>query len=624
MTRKWISITLSSLLLFCGVFTVQAHAQLNMAACKGLVFSTEEDFLTRGPEPTDGNPIISDGDLLSWNFPGPGAVVCARNRDLLSFFNIRVDLGLDAVDAIESDVDSDKPLIAFSTELDDPEGRFTAGDLLTTDGAVLPNSALMALFQLPVPEDIGLDALQIIGDTQMIIRLLEALKGMKRPDWLENPGQLSVLLKRLNVDIWFSTEGTGPFPQSPSFLDGDLLSARDGIIVAPNELLLPPSVPAGIPNRGVDFGLDAVNADRKGNRSSIHYSTEILYEGKPIFTDGDILALGDGVVIANSDLVTPLEPKANFIGLDAIAFPSELTDCQNQITDIGGLQVDVADINVSGRAVIGYPTDHPFGRNVPFWGTICDDITKFRVVFRDFTAGLGTGTGIPVPPAEGWMVKDRHPVTGACTIDAPWFSNANGWFDGPRYRDLLFCNSNLILTNWKSNSAPDPNALYWVWLEYDRGFGTETEPVPHLVRLDNIPPVINNLDIPGGACTTYSSTDMPIMVKGDFFDEHFWNYRLSIAGDLYPDHSYSLIHYYDAVPQAANLSPTGTTPLGTLVDLHEVSVFDLAASPVRCAYSVRIWVRDRSIMGYFNPAFNLVGGFFRSPASRAIFFDYAP
>ena len=39
--------------------------------------------------------------------------------------------------------------------------------------------------------------------------------------------------------------------------------------------------PAGIPERGVDFGLDAVT---KGE--STEFSTEILYEGELSFTDG--------------------------------------------------------------------------------------------------------------------------------------------------------------------------------------------------------------------------------------------------------------------------------------------------------------------------------------------------
>ena len=88
------------------------------------------------------------------------------------------------------------------------------------------------------------------------------------------------------IELWFSTEGTAPWPKEPKFLDGDLLSAATGTIVATNSDLLPPSVPAGIPERGVDFGLDAVTLDKEQN---IEFSTEILYENKLDFTDGDVL-----------------------------------------------------------------------------------------------------------------------------------------------------------------------------------------------------------------------------------------------------------------------------------------------------------------------------------------------
>ena len=43
-----------------------------LPACLEFGFSTEEDFVTQGPVPSDGNPIISDGDLL-----GPECAVAA-------------------------------------------------------------------------------------------------------------------------------------------------------------------------------------------------------------------------------------------------------------------------------------------------------------------------------------------------------------------------------------------------------------------------------------------------------------------------------------------------------------------------------------------------------------------
>ena len=79
-------------------------------------------------------------------------------------------------------------------------------------------------------------------------------------------------------------------------------------------------VPAGLPSRGVNFGLDALATDRAGNRPSLQFSTEILYrEGKPSFTDGDILGFGNGVLTPNEELVRCLEPAAQFLGLDALS-----------------------------------------------------------------------------------------------------------------------------------------------------------------------------------------------------------------------------------------------------------------------------------------------------------------
>ncbi len=185
--------------------------------CHGVAFSTEEDFVTQGPEPADGNPIISDGDLL-----GPECVVCARNADLLKQFDVNEDLGLDAVDILSVE----RYLVAFSTELDSPHGNFGAGDLLFTNGAVIPNSALLAAFNLS-QVDLGLDAVHFVGDIDQIVRFVDYAQKMGRDYWTRG-GSLQAALRQYGIDIWFSTEGTSPVPQKPAFLDGDLLSARDG------------------------------------------------------------------------------------------------------------------------------------------------------------------------------------------------------------------------------------------------------------------------------------------------------------------------------------------------------------------------------------------------------------
>jgi len=221
---------------------------------------------------------------------------------------------LDAVDVI----DIKDRFVAFSTELDDPMGQFTAGDLLTNWGAILPNSALLAAFDIPHELELGLDAVHFTGKQEVIIKFLEEVKKNGPKFWLENPKELIKYLEEYGIDIWFSTEGTpAPWSKEPRFLDGDLLSAAKGIIVRHNSDLLPPSVPAGIPERGVDFGLDAVTLDKEKN---IEFSTEILYENKLSFTDGDVLLQDDGVTIQNIELTKSFEPKVEELGLDALSF----------------------------------------------------------------------------------------------------------------------------------------------------------------------------------------------------------------------------------------------------------------------------------------------------------------
>lgn len=279
----------------------------NLAACKDLGFSTEEDFVTQGPLPPDGNPIVSDGDLL-----GPNHAVCARNAELLAPWKARVDLGLDAVDIVSVE----PALVAFSTELNDPSGRFTAGDLLATNGTAIPNKTLLAQFQ--VNRDMGLDGLQLIGSAQGIAGFLNRTAAITRSEWLTNPTLLFTLLNEFKVDIWISTESTQLQGSVFPILDGDLLSVGTGTIMVRQADLLPLTVPAGLPARGVDFGLDAVAASRGGAIQTIRFSTEILFRSKPSFTDGDVLMKGNGVEVLHYDLIKAFEPHARFLGLDAL------------------------------------------------------------------------------------------------------------------------------------------------------------------------------------------------------------------------------------------------------------------------------------------------------------------
>lgn len=111
------------LLLVTALIWLSVPAQVSQAQngypldlCRRAGFSTEEDFMMREGEAYDGNPYVSDGDVLS-----PSGQVCARNRDLLAAFDVREDLGLDALDILSVE----ERLIAFSTELDSPRDVFS-------------------------------------------------------------------------------------------------------------------------------------------------------------------------------------------------------------------------------------------------------------------------------------------------------------------------------------------------------------------------------------------------------------------------------------------------------------------------------------------------------------------
>ncbi|MBN2536004.1 MAG: hypothetical protein JXB88_24200 [Spirochaetales bacterium] len=273
-----------------------------------LYFSTEEDFMAKT---ADGAVVmVSDGDLLTWN-----GIIFMRNCDLLIAFKEQFDLGLDAVDVIRS---KDK-LIAFSTELDSTNNLFNAGDLLITNGAIIPNEALLFNFKLPRNLNLGLDGVQFVGEYEGIIEFCYKAASLPVDYFKEKPEALAEILNQYNIDILFSTEGTAPYPEKPMFLDGDLLSAKNGVIAVPNSNLLPLAVPAGLPSRGVDYGLDAVMFPRASYEKYLYFSTEIL-NNQPAFTDGDILLMGNGVIIPNSNLIKSFNPRSDFLGLDALSY----------------------------------------------------------------------------------------------------------------------------------------------------------------------------------------------------------------------------------------------------------------------------------------------------------------
>lgn len=428
-----------------------------LAYCQEMAFSTEEDFITQGPEPPDGNPIISDGDLL-----GPGCAVCARNLDLLGVFDVTEDLGLDAADVVSTQ----DYRVAFSTELDSPNaGQFTAGDLLVTNGAVIPNVALTAYFNAGT--DLGLDAVHFIGDPADILQFLTFATGKTRSDWLSQPTDLPESLARYDIDIWFSTEGTLGPESAPVFLDGDLLSARYGAIVEPNYDLLPLSVPAGIPTRGVDFGLDAVAADRSGGQ--IQFSTEILYDGEPGFSDGDLLNFGDGVATTNAELVLCFEPRAEFLGLDAFSVAgaqqqgaTEAVTYDNQTQTTG----DPAPMGVGQAALqacqekafsteedfVTNGTEPPDGNPIisdgDLFGADCAVCARNADLLQSFDVSIDLGLD-----AADVIDVDTYIVAFSTELDSPNFGQ--------------FTSGDLLLTN--SCVIPNVALTYALGVSYDLG-----------------------------------------------------------------------------------------------------------------------------------------------------------
>lgn len=442
------------------------------AACGKLAFSTEEDFETQGPPPIDGNLIISDGDLL-----GAGCIVCARNADLLATFlpEQPPDLGLDAADVISIE----PALVAFSTSLNSPnQGQFTAGDLLLTNGLVVPNQALTYAFGPgAIGYDIGLDAVHFVGTPENILAFLKAWDDLQPPVL---PEQLAPLLKEYTVDILYSTEGTWSAPGAPMILDGDLLSAQTGAIVASNHDLLPnPGVPAGLPNRGVDFGLDAATTSRAGSKEQIRFSTEILFDDEVGFTDGDVLRFGNGIAIPHLDLVRCFEPLANFLGLDALHLDLE----EPQPAEIHGLKFH--DLNANGKRDGGEPGLERWKISVDGTdaggNTLHLDTTTGTTGVYSFTVPAGTYTVTEtcldatwhqsLPQPTGGCGTGVHPVTplvGEVITDLDFgnYQYALKW--GYKFNDLDKD------TRWNQQEEP-PISEWEIRLEGTNGLGQEVK-----------------------------------------------------------------------------------------------------------------------------------------------------
>jgi hypothetical protein len=628
----------------------------NLKACEGGAFSTEEDFMMMHGEPFDGNPYISDGDLLS-----PNGQVCARNAELLQRFDVKVDLGLDGVDVLSLD-----GLIAFSTELDSPFGTFTAGDLLLTTGASIPNSALVAPFGINY--NIGLDELKFIGKIDDIRRFIEVVQRTGREGWTGE--RLRAALKQFNIDIWFSIEGTFWNRERPPILDGDILSAS-GSIIATNRDLLAPSVPAGIPVEGVDFGVDAFAVAREAiagarDLSAMFFSTELNYEGKPSFTDGDVLRQGGSVVITNSALVAAFNPAAKFLGLDALWFPFGRIPRDPRITtmcelSVGEFNGGIVPIGGSGTGLHESPltsppalTDtltRPCGLFVPIDGFLPvppSNVKRFRVAYREFTEPVPGIIGDPGTPAVQtvWHLKKGMfkwiPLVGfewVCEQPSILATDGNGWMNAQDYIDAkngigsyVGCPHELRLAVWNTMALPagtptgepipavrDREDHYALWLEWeDTAAVMHRESVDHNLQLDNTLPIIaafpNGLqlrltdgvtEVP--ACGEAPAGTSEFQVWGQFLDRYYSGFSLGLKGGNPPAAAgYGPHQFYDPTDGTLgvkNTDDTGTTPDATTVRLRDISLLDLGSSATKCCYFLEMYVYDRAIRHTFDGTF---------------------
>ncbi len=646
----------------------QAQEDYPLEFCERGAFSTEEDFLMMAGEPFDGNPYISDGDLLS-----PAGQVCARNRQLLQNFDVRFDLGLDAVHVLQVE----KRLVAFSTELASPFGTFTAGDLLFTNGARIPNAALLLPFQ--VRYDVGLDAVQIVGTREQLERFVEIITRLGPDGLLE--GRLQGLLKELGMDIWFSIEGTIGRGEMPNILDGDLLSALGSVIARQQDLLT--VAPAGIPRNGVDFGLDAValptgvNADEPA-LARILFSTEILYRGEAAFTDGDVLWDGGNIVIKHEDLILNFKPRADFLGLDALWLPRGETadipliqylcsdDQSRSVVDFDGgvvLPTDTAPYtglftapaSTTPPPPVGQIQDQPCGAQIPIDGAmpVSAGVARFRVAFRpDGTTRPASGDPTTTAVATTWKIPRRifvfPPGIFLCTTVNPsdpstyyeLKTDPNGWMDATEWQQVengthpLACQKDLMLAVWNSVSAPDPNALYLLWLEWDDG-SFQSEVVEHHLRLDNLAPQVA-LNANGAGvevrltdgvtvvppCGEETTNEVRFQLWAQFQDAHHGSFQVRVKGGIpprtltYPASLYNAVNDNTAPPAVFpplgsppatppfvalhNTNNMGTVPPGGFVHIRDIDLRDFGESFQQCCYLVELRVADRAILHSFN------------------------
>lgn len=626
-------------------FTTQVAAQSPaFPDCTGLVYSTEEDFLSIAGEKYDGNPIVSDGDLISFDQASGSTAVCARNAELIprQLIEIPRSLGLDAVDVIMPE----EGWIAFSTELDESFDLFGHGDILFPTGIVIPQEVL--IFRFKLRGEYGLDAVHFTGERNRIIEAIKLAGTIGTEKLKAEPDSYLERIRELGVDIWFSLEGTSEAPDAPAILDGDILSAVSGSKVVAQDAVLSNPIPAGIPDRGVDFGVDALTADRKGNREEIRLSTEILYRGRPDpFTDGEVLRIGGAIEIKHQDLVAGLQPRADFLGLDALSFPPPVqVEGMPHIDSLCGRSHSAVDFGPDGlwrqdeaTSPPGLDPRRPCGAFIPIDGTLpvnlatpTGDLTRFRITYESLNPAE--------PPLSGnvettWRLRVPRFLFGSWhCVWAPasvlTLSTSGGWMDARDFHDALTGNPNGITGNgagfgcgnghlhlgvWNTGTLPGDrdDDLMRVRLEWETtGSVSPFVSSGYNIQLDNTAPdsVAVEVRLSDGRTVVQNCGEAPtgqsqFQVWASFNDLHYDNFVLRVeGGDPWVSHIFAspsgdALHRYfepsdDPVIALKNTDATGTTGTG-MVHLRNIDMTELGANFTRCCYSLRLRVDDSAI-----------------------------
>ena len=591
---------------------------LNLAECKGLWFSTSEDFRSRGRD-LPGGQIVSDGDLLSYELGG-ATTICARNAQLLKRFDTnQYDHGLDALDQVV--IDEKVVFAAFSTEIDSVNGagQFTAGDLLFSTGAAIPNNALLFKFGLPRSLNLGLDAVSIEGAPRGIREMLAKVTSAGIGALRENPSILIEILEGTNTDILFSTEGTPPEVQKPMFLDGDLLSARTGTIVRANRDLLP-SLPAGLPNNGVDYGLDAyTRAFDRIEQAPIELLSIEIQAHERSFSDGDVLQNGPSVYLSSKDLIASLDPLDIDMGLDALAARIGDTACTFRITTVS--DIDVLDIN-PGTGL--FDSDRPFGAWIRIQGIVPGPNCP-QYATHEFQVRVAVDGGPEVPILHPATLNWRRNVAPCVSSNDLYTSDpGGGWFTLTNYWRFNECPDDASLAFWNSRTAPGADEAVFRIALRPTGGGAEVMSAPVRIRLDNDAPHdllaelynVGEATPFGDQCKIeFGGEDIVIDIKGRARDEHFSRYELHWTGgdvNTWRSIPVTLARSYDA--GRADLGMMGTeppsqtdVPLGTLDLTAEYNLATGGNPVIECGYTVRLRAWDRAHLGIFSPSLNSFG-----------------